>query len=218
MALTILSLFHISKGMLFRYDIQTIMILLPILILSLVFHEYAHAFVAYKLGDHTSKNLGRLTLNPLPHLDLFGGLMVLLVGFGWAKPVPVNINNLKNANSDMMKIAAAGPFANIILAILGGIIVQNTSSGYLQSAFFVFTQINVALAIFNLIPVSPLDGSQILSGILIKHNPRWVYNLKVHGPKILLAAILIGSFTSFSPIWWLIGPTVKYFTLLFIGK
>ena len=211
---------HVYKDsiMLFHYDLQIIVILLPILIFSLVFHEFAHAYVAYKLGDNTAKNLGRLTLNPLPHLDLFGGLMVLLVGFGWAKPVPININNLKNTHSDMIKIAAAGPAANILLALLGGLLVQSTSSNYVEGAFFIFTQINIALAIFNLIPVAPLDGSQILSGILINHKPHWVYNLRVHGPKVLFAAVLIGFSTNFSPIWWLIGPTVKYLTLLFVGR
>ena len=204
--------------MLFHYDLQTVIILLPTLVFSLVFHEYAHAFVAYKLGDDTAKNVGRLTLNPLPHLDLLGGLMVLFVGFGWAKPVPINVNNLKNPHIDMMKVAAAGPLANIMLAIMGGRLVQSESLVYLKSSFFLFTQINIALAIFNLIPVAPLDGSQILSGLLFKHKPSWVNNLQIYGPKILLVTLIVGVSTNFSPIWWLIGPTVKYLTLLFIGR
>lgn len=204
--------------MIFNYSFQTIIILLPILLFSLVFHEYAHAYVAYKLGDKTAKNLGRLTLNPLAHIDPIGGLMVLFVGFGWAKPVPVNAYNLKDPRKDMMKIAAAGPIANIILAILGGILFQSSDTQILQVAFYVFTQINVALALFNMIPVSPLDGSQILSGLLVKDHPKFVYNLQKHGPKVLLGAILIGVFTNISPIFMLIGPPVKYLTSIFTGQ
>lgn len=204
--------------MLFHYDLPILLILIPTLIFSLSFHEFAHAFVAYKLGDSTAKHQGRLTINPLSHLDPLGGLMVLLVGFGWAKPVPVDVRNLKNPNTDMMKIAVAGPLSNILLAFLGGLAVQAYASSVFASAFFLFTQINIALAIFNLIPLAPLDGSQILSGLLIKHKPTWVYHLQVQGPKVLLGVILIGSLSQFSPIWWLIGPIVKSLTRFFIGQ
>ena len=204
--------------MLFHYDLPILLVLIPSLIFSLSFHEFAHAFAAYKLGDMTAKNQGRLTLNPLAHIDPIGGLMVLMVGFGWAKPVPVDLRQLKNPSTAMMKVAFAGPLSNLILALLGGLVVQASQNILLSTVFLLFTQINVALALFNLLPFPPLDGSQILSGFLVRYNPELVYKLQMHGPKVLLGLILIGAVTKFSPIWWLIGSSVKALTMFFIGK
>ena len=203
--------------MIFTYDITTIAILLPILLFSLAFHEFAHAWAAYKLGDQTAKHLGRLTLNPVPHIDMFGALMVLFVGFGWAKPVPVNSRNLKRPNIDMVKIALAGPGSNLLLALIGGFLAQSLNIIPLQNALYVFTKINVALAIFNLIPLAPLDGSQIISAFLSKYKPSWLHYLHSYSSKILFGAIILGAVSNFSPIWWLIGPIVKRLTLLFLG-
>ena len=141
--------------MLFHYDLPILLVLIPSLIFSLSFHEFAHAFAAYKLGDMTAKNQGRLTLNPLAHLDPIGGLMVLMVGFGWAKPVPVDLRQLKNPNTAMMKVAFAGPLSNLILALLGGLVVQVSQNILISTVFLLFTQINVALALFNLLPFPP---------------------------------------------------------------
>ena len=110
--------------MLFRLPFEVLVLLIPVLIFSLCFHEFAHGYVAFRLGDNTAANQGRLTLNPLNHLDPYGSLMILFVGFGWAKPVPVNPNNFKNPRIDMMKVAFAGPASNLILALLGGLIIR----------------------------------------------------------------------------------------------
>ena len=115
--------------MLFRLPPEVLVLLIPVLLFALVFHEFAHGWVANKLGDPTAKYAGRLTLNPMAHLDMFGSLMILFVGFGWAKPVPVDSRYLANPRKDMMKIAFAGPAANLLLAFVAGILIRTT--GYL---------------------------------------------------------------------------------------
>ncbi|HAW49699.1 TPA: site-2 protease family protein [bacterium] len=146
------------------------------LILSIVIHEIAHGFVADKCGDPTARLSGRLTLNPLNHLDPIGSILIPLFVFittipvpGWAKPVPVNPYNLNNPRIDMVKVAFAGPFANIGLAVVSSIILRlpiippNT---YLEHLFLCFVVANFLLALFNLIPIPPLDGSRIVAGLL----------------------------------------------------
>ena len=204
--------------MLFRLPPEVLVLLIPVLLFALVFHEFSHAWVANKLGDPTARYAGRLTLNPMAHLDPIGGLMILFVGFGWAKPVPVDIRYLSNPRVDMMKIAFAGPASNLILAFIGGTILRlNFVHGTMAMMIMFFTQINIMLAVFNMIPIAPLDGSQIFSGLLIRTNPELVRNLQLSGPKILMGAILIGYFTPISPIWWFMGPFVKFFLFLFAG-
>ncbi len=204
--------------MLFRLPPEVLVILIPVLLFALVFHEFSHAWVANKLGDPTARYAGRLTLNPMAHLDPIGGLMILFVGFGWAKPVPVDIRYLSNPRVDMMKIAFAGPASNLILAFIGGTILRlGFVHGTMAMMIMFFTQINIMLAVFNMIPIAPLDGSQIFSGLLIRTNPELVRNLQIYGPQILMGAILIGYFTPISPIWWFMGPFVNFFLFLFAG-
>ena len=204
--------------MLFRLPPEVLVLLIPVLLFALVFHEFSHAWVANKLGDPTAMYAGRLTLNPMAHLDPIGGLMILFVGFGWAKPVPVDIRYLSNPRVDMMKIAFAGPASNLLLAFIGGTILRSGFvHGTVAMMIMLFAQINIMLAVFNMIPIAPLDGSQIFSGLLIRTNPELVRNLQIYGPQILLGAILIGYFTPISPIWWFMGPFVKFFLFLFAG-
>ena len=206
--------------MLFRLAPESLVLLIPVLLFAVVFHEFSHAWIANKLGDPTARYAGRLTLNPIAHLDPIGGLMILFVGFGWAKPVPVDPRHLKNPREDMMKIAFAGPASNLLLAFIAGTIYR---SGYFHGNMVImdilsfFIQINIRLAVFNMIPVFPLDGSQIFSGLLIRTNPDLVRNLQIYGPQILLGAILIGYFTPISPISWIMGPFVNFFLFLFAG-
>ena len=204
--------------MLFRVPIEVLILLIPVLVFALVFHEFSHAWVANKLGDPTARYSGRLTLNPLAHLDPFGSLMILFVGFGWAKPVPVDSRYLANPRVDMMKIAFAGPAANLLLAFVGGTIIRTgLVSDSITLMILLFTQINIMLAVFNMIPIPPLDGSQIFSGIMIRRYPELVYKLQMYGPQILLGLIMIGYFTRISPIWIVMSPFVNFFLFLFAG-
>ena len=208
---------------LFPEHIDILIILLPTLVFSLCFHEFAHGFIAYKLGDHTALRQGRLTLNPLAHLDPMGSIMILFVGFGWAKPVPVNPVNFKNPRFDMMKVAFAGPASNLILALAGGLFFRlityvNINGNYeLIQALYLFMSINIALAIFNLLPISPLDGAQIFGNLISKTQPELAWKLQVYGPKILLAIIMIGILTPISPLSMIITPFIKLFLFLFAG-
>ena len=130
---------------LFPDNIDVLIILIPILMFALSFHEFAHAFVAYLSGDDTAQQEGRLTLNPFAHLDMVGSLMILFVGFGWAKPVPVNPLKLKNKDVSLIKIALAGPLSNLFLALLAGLFVRylnffeiNVSESITMSVYFFY--------------------------------------------------------------------------------
>ena len=204
--------------MLFRTPPEVLLLLVPVLIFALCFHEFAHAWVAYKLGDPTAKQSGRLTLNPLAHLDPMGSLMILIIGFGYAKPVPVDARYLKNPRTDMMKVAFAGPAANLLLAFVGGTIIRaHIVGGSLILMLYLFTQINIMLAVFNMMPIPPLDGSQIFSGLMVRKNPNLVMKLQMYGPQILFGLILIGYLTEISPLWSVMSPFVNFFLFLFAG-
>ena len=198
---------------------EVLVLLIPILLFALSFHEFAHGWVANKLGDPTAKYQGRLTLNPTAHLDPVGSLMILFVGFGWAKPVPVDSRYLANPRTDMMKIAFAGPASNLLLAFIGGTLLRiiGIKMDPYSTILHYFTIINISLAVFNMIPIPPLDGSQVFSGIMIRKNPQLVMNLQMYGPQILLGLILFGMFTGVSIIWIVMSPFVNFFYILFSG-
>ena len=205
--------------MLFNLPVQILVLLIPSLMFSLSFHEFSHAWMAKKCGDNTAANLGRLSLNPLAHLDPIGSLMILFVGFGWAKPVPVNSLSLNNPRKDMMKIAAAGPASNVLLALIASLIFRasNIIDINLDYLLFYFIQINISLAVFNMIPISPLDGSQIFTGYLSKNNPDLAQKIQSYGPQFLFGLILFGYITGISIIWLFISPIVKVFMYIFAG-
>ena len=189
---------------------------------ALSFHEFAHAWMASKCGDNTAARMGRLTLNPMAHLDVMGSLMILFVGFGWAKPVPVDSRYLRDPRVDMMKVAAAGPISNLLLAMLSGMLFRFLiGTGLLSESIslliYYFTRINITLAVFNLIPVAPLDGSQIFSGYLMRTNPQLAWKIQSYGPQVLFGLILFGYVTGFSILWLIMEPFVNFFMLLFIA-
>lgn len=176
---------------------QNLMLSLPAILIALSFHEFAHGYVAYRLGDPTPKYQGRLTVNPLAHLDPVGTLMLIVAHFGWAKPVMVNPLNFRgDKKKGMLYVSLAGPLTNLLIALIGAIL-YNLIRNVQIDIFFIYAldyliEINIAFALFNLLPVPPLDGSKILAGILPYHMHDLIYKLEVYGPIILILIIVTG--------------------------
>jgi Zn-dependent protease len=209
-------------------NFQSLLLLAPPILMALTFHEYAHAYVAHRYGDDTAQKTGRLSLNPLRHLDPLGTIMIFLVHFGWAKPVPVNPYNLRNPKNDMLWISAAGPLSNMLLALISGLLFRlfsdfaltsegNSLAGLLVLVVFFSLKINLALAIFNILPISPLDGSKILYGLLPPGFGKLIFALERYGPFILIGLIVLGQITGVSILGRLIWPFVDFFSKLFAG-
>ncbi|MBD3251970.1 site-2 protease family protein [Candidatus Uhrbacteria bacterium] len=201
-------------------DFGMFFVILIAIVTALTFHEYAHAFVANMLGDKTAEHMGRMTLNPIAHIDPWGLLMVLLVGFGYAKPVPYNPRFLKHPRRDSVYIGIAGPLSNILLASLFAIamrfvdpdlvFLRTGASSSLLEPFLLFGMwINIALAVFNLLPIPPLDGSKLLIALLDKpKHARTLHFIERNGPMLLLVVIavdLFGGIGFFSAIFNALG-------------
>lgn len=188
---------------------QLFIILAFTLIFSLTFHEFGHAYAAYLCGDMTAKAQGRMSLNPIVHLDPIGSLMVLFAGIGYAKPVPVNPANFRTSNGDLY-VSGAGPAMNFLLGLVGSLLAHLTiSAGVFEffgvplvALFYYFVLINFNLGLFNLIPLGPLDGSYVFPYLLPpekRHNYR-IFNLR-YGTQILMGLILLSVFMpGFSPL------------------
>jgi Zn-dependent protease len=205
-------------------DLTEVLIVLVVLISSLSVHEAAHAFAADRLGDPTARHLGRLSLNPAVHVDPIGTLLFPLIAYvtgvpliGWAKPVPVDPRYLKHPKRDFALIAAAGPASNLVMAAIGAIalsvmrgaagpgdFVGGAVTGPLLPLFFTFAIVNVLLAVFNMIPVPPLDGGNVLLGLLPASSARLVERLRPYGILILYALMLTGALNA------ILGPVVGY--------
>ena len=190
------------------------------LIFALCFHEFAHGYIAFLNGDDTAYQMGRLTLNPLKHLDPIGTLMILFIGFGYAKPVPVNPYNLNNPRKDMIKVAAAGPISNFLLAFIGvfGLIFLSYTNLLNENTalfFNYFCFINIYLGLFNLLPIYPLDGGQIFGNFISKYNPSIFKQLNDYGPKILLGLIIFSVISGISVIGYLIHTPAQLIFSLF---
>jgi len=180
-------LFGLDENMIFR---------IPALLIALTIHEYAHARVAVWLGDDTPKVMGRLTLNPIAHLDPFGLIMLWLFKFGWAKPVPINPNNFKNWRKGSILVSLAGPGANIIMAFLAAIIYGilakfQLMSGNVDTVLKFTYSYNIIFAIFNLIPLPPLDGSKVLTNLLPGHQAEMLEKIEPYAPFILLGLVYL---------------------------
>jgi Zn-dependent protease len=171
-----------------------VLLVIPLLF-SVIIHEVAHGWVAYRMGDPTAKEMGRLTLNPLKHLDPLGTLMLFIVGFGWAKPVPVNFYNLRPRRKGLILVSSAGIAANILLAFLFESlfkIIPIRYEGTWMIAIYFMVQINITLAALNLIPLPPLDGSKILMGIFPNQTREIYARLGPNGLIIILMLLFTG--------------------------
>ena len=203
---------------LFQNPLQFLYIL-PAILIGLTVHEWAHAYAAYRLGDPTAKNLGRMTLNPLAHIDPIGFVMLLLVGFGWAKPVPVTPRNFKNYRRDDIIVSLAGIATNLIVAFLfsfvyvAGILKWGLATNEaFMSIIGSIISINLTLAVFNLIPIYPLDGSHVAESLLMHKIPRVFMFLRQYGQIILLGLIISGA-TSFILGYLISGISSGFFSV-----
>ncbi len=190
----------------------------PVVLFSLTVHEYSHGKVAYLLGDDTAKRLGRLSLNPMRHLDPLGVLFFYFVGFGWAKPVPVDWRNFHNPRKDLMYVSLAGPFSNVVLAVLFSFFVRVIEPMEAPLLFYMLSfgiYINVALAVFNMIPIFPLDGSSILKGMLSNETAERIASFDRLGGFVLLIVFLSDHFLGTRILGYVVGlPVMKMVEVL----
>lgn len=214
--------------------IASLLIQLPGLLLAITIHEYAHGRVAYSRGDPTAYHAGRLTLNPLSHLDPIGTLMLVVAHIGWAKPVPINPYNFRHPREDTFWVSLAGPGTNFVAALALGLVIRVLPYGPVQTSevsssvawflnplvkilsFAVF--VNLVLAFFNLIPIPPLDGSKILANLL---PPRMAYGyaqLERYGPFLLIGLILMENFSGVGIISSVMFPLVRVLSYVFSGR
>ena len=179
--------------LLFRNPGAFILLIIPLLY-SIILHELAHGWVANKMGDSTAKWLGRLSLNPFKHLDPIGTLMLFFFGFGWAKPVPVNFNNLHDPRKGMILVSAAGIVTNTLLAFVAQLLIRLINPAPVVAIFtflFYMVQINIMLAAFNLIPIPPLDGSKILMGFSSSQFQYSLARLEPYGFFIIIGLLYL---------------------------
>jgi len=182
------------------------------LLYSVVIHEVAHGWVANRMGDPTAKWLGRLSLNPIKHLDPIGTLMLFIAGFGWAKPVPINFNNISDKRKGLIFVSSAGIIANILLAFVSLLFFRLStlaSSGMTAILVYYLVQINITLAALNLIPIPPLDGSKILMGIAPKETQYFLARLEPYGFFIIIGLLYLGILDPLIGFFrWIIGTLI----------
>ncbi len=194
-------------------------ILIPVVLFAITIHEYAHGMAALKKGDPTAKSMGRLTLNPLPHIDPIGAICLFLFHFGWAKPVPINPRYFKDIRKDTIYVSLAGPASNLAVAFCAGMLLRILSlpHGYLWLFLVLILKLNIGLALFNLIPLPPLDGSHILENLLPPAAAQQYREFGRHGSFILLGIILLDKFAHTGILnFFLFGP-IEMLVRLFSG-
>ena len=203
------------------FNIQSIILSAPAILFGLTIHEFSHGYVAWRLGDPTAKMMGRLTLNPLKHLDPIGTIALFLFHFGWAKPVPIDPRNFRHPTRDMAISSLAGPAANLLTAIVAGLIVRLFDvfhiGGFVLMLAYYFVLFNLILCFFNLIPIPPLDGSRLLYHLLPPNLAAGYASLERYGFIILIGVILLGQLTGISIIGLYITPLLRVFGWLLTG-
>ncbi|HBR03144.1 MAG TPA: site-2 protease family protein [Ruminiclostridium sp.] len=216
--------------------LEDIIIMVPILLIALPFHEFSHGWVAYKMGDPTAKYAGRLTLNPFKHLDLVGTIMMFAAGVGWAKPVPINPIYFKNRRTGTILVSLAGPLSNLVLSffsmLVWGVIVKLVSAGVIpvqtdiavrilmtaETFFLTLIIVNISLAVFNMIPVPPLDGSRLISSFIPEESYYRFARFEQYIGLAFLALVvflpdnLFGNFLNFfvTPIYTSMAAAVQF--------
>lgn len=207
-------------------DLTGIIYLLIGLVVAISVHEAAHAFVAYRLGDPTAKAQGRLTLNPLKHIDLVGTLMLFFAGFGWGKPVPVNPYHFKNPVKDSALVSLAGPASNFATALLLSIPLKYFGASlpfWLAGALWTTLEISIILGVFNLLPFPPLDGSKIFAVFIPKKYQQAYFDFLQKSQWIFIVFIfadifLIRKYLGYSILWLVLGSVVDFVkTIIFLG-
>jgi Zn-dependent protease len=212
------------------FDLAMIPYVVITLIVAFSVHEFAHAWVAFKFGDHTAKNQGRLTLNPVKHLDPFGTLLIFLIGFGWAKPVPVNRFFFKNPRLAGILVSIAGPLSNLLLSILGFVLLYGlvatgaveTLTSYVFEFLNIFLYLNVALFVFNLLPFPPLDGYRIIEDLVPVNVRAKMTQYEQYGALIFLILVItpLDQYT-IDPLYSTVVPSIlstldQFFYQLFL--
>ena len=206
------------------------------LITAITVHEFSHALVATGLGGNTARSLGRLSLNPMRHLDPGGTIMMFVAGFGWGKPVPVDPGQLSRGHTDTALVAAAGPLSNLIVAFLLAIpfeagflvpaglsldrVAHVMTGGLSAGVADILTLLiffNLLLGVFNLVPLAPLDGSRVMAGFVPKEHVAAYSKLQRNGPLLLVAIIMLDYFMGFGILWGIIGPVIRTLTTLATG-
>jgi Zn-dependent protease len=213
---------------LLNFSVSQIISRLIVLLTSFSIHEFAHAWTADRLGDDTPRLYGRLTLNPAAHLDVVGSLMLLVAGFGWAKPVPINPYALRRRSAaGVMWVSLAGPMSNLLMAVLAALPFRLNliSPVYIEGKFlptpsqflWEFISINLVLMIFNLIPLAPLDGEKVLIHFLPPNLAESFEKIRPYGPMILLFLLFVAPIVGIDIIGWIIYPPIHFLASLLIG-
>lgn len=208
-----------------NFSLADTLLLLPGIIVGLTVHEFTHAYTAYKLGDNTAKNAGRLTLNPLSHIDPLGFIMLILFRFGWAKPVPFNSVNFKQPSIDSVKVALMGPVSNILLALVFVMIMkvyavevtpfianENVAGAILQILNYA-VKINIALFVFNFLPIPPLDGSYLLMHVLPESMGEMKTAIMKYGAFLIVIILIAQNVFNMNilPIWGITNSIYEFF-------
>jgi Zn-dependent protease len=203
------------------FDLKNLLNIVIALLFAITIHEFFHAWTANKLGDPTAKMQGRLTLNPLAHLDPLGTICIFIAHFGWGKPVPVNPSYFKHPRRDDVLVSAAGPISNFVSALFFGLMFQilykfTAVTPDLLKVLELLVVMNLMLAIFNCIPLYPLDGSHILKGFLPRQMLPGYENICRYSPFVLLGVILLGNFAHIPILQYIIWPPIMFFASLFM--